>query len=283
MIGERTPLAARLAKIMGEAGRIPKRGQIRSTGGGPSYNFARDPDILDAVIPAMSEAGIMLVPEQARIESVEPTASGKQMIVTLHVQWLVTDGVEEIRFQTFGMGADSGDKAAPKAQTNARKYALLMLLHLATGDDPDEHGSIEQPGRGERAPAAGRRSGSSPAMTPDPVSQLKGQIAEYAREHHLGLDDIQRAADAVGVPKGTTATEEQLRAILGHLSGSGATSDVVAPKEPTIEDVLEASGGELVPPKPGTPEYDALPSGVERASARVYWDARPEEGGEAQE
>ncbi len=39
-------LVAALAKIMGESERIPKRGQIRSMGGGPSYNFARDPDIL---------------------------------------------------------------------------------------------------------------------------------------------------------------------------------------------------------------------------------------------
>jgi recombination protein RecT len=53
------------------------------------------------------------------------------------------------------------------------------------------------------------------------------------------------------------------------------TSSAPAPA-PTLEDVLEVTGGELVPPKKGTAEYDALPSGVERSKARQYWAKHPE-------
>lgn len=51
------------------------------------------------------------------------------------------------------------------------------------------------------------------------------------------------------------------------------TSSGPAPA-PSLDDVLAVSGGEVIPPKPGTPEYKALPSGAERAKARAYWDAR---------
>ena len=51
------------------------------------------------------------------------------------------------------------------------------------------------------------------------------------------------------------------------------TSSGPAPA-PSLDDVLAVSGGEFIPPKPGTPEYKALPSGAERAKARAYWDAR---------
>jgi len=61
------------------------------------------------------------------------------------------------------------------------------------------------------------------------------------------------------------------------LSGSdGPTAPAAAsppppePAQPTLEDVLAASGGELLPPKAGTDEYKAL-GATERAAARAYW------------
>ena len=40
-----------------------------------------------------------------------------------------TDGI--------GQGYDGGDKALSKAQTQARKYALLLALNISTGEDPE--------------------------------------------------------------------------------------------------------------------------------------------------
>lgn len=44
---------------------------------------------------------------------------------------------EEIAFEGWGMGIDSGDKATGKAITAATKYALLKGFRLQYSDDPD--------------------------------------------------------------------------------------------------------------------------------------------------
>ncbi len=48
-------------------------------------------------------------------------------------------------------------------------------------------------------------------------------------------------------------------------------------RAPTFEDVLRVSGGVEVPPAPGSAAYRALPTGVERAAAKAYWEAQPEQ------
>ncbi len=49
-----------------------------------------------------------------------------------------------IEVESFGKGIDSGDKGFGKASTYARKYALMNLYKIATGQDPDEAKSKEQ-------------------------------------------------------------------------------------------------------------------------------------------
>jgi hypothetical protein len=59
---------------------------------------------------------------------------------------------------------------------------------------------------------------------------------------------------------------------------AGAASPPVQPDPaPTLDDVLAVTGGELIPPKPGTAEYRALPNGGERAKAKAWWDAHKDE------
>jgi hypothetical protein len=54
---------------------------------------------------------------------------------------------------------------------------------------------------------------------------------------------------------------------------AGAASPPVQPDPaPTLDDVLEATGGELLPPKPGTEPYKRLPA-PEKAAARAYWQS----------
>jgi hypothetical protein len=49
-----------------------------------------------------------------------------------------------IEVETFGHGLDSGDKGFGKASTYARKYALLNVYKIATGEDPDSHASSQE-------------------------------------------------------------------------------------------------------------------------------------------
>lgn len=47
------------------------------------------------------------------------------------------DTTQFLEVESFGKGVDSGDKGFGKASTYARKYALLNVYKIATGEDPD--------------------------------------------------------------------------------------------------------------------------------------------------
>ena len=70
--------------------------------------------------------------------------------VEVEITLIDTDTGEEKVIHGIGCGMDTGDKAVMKAQTAAVKYAWLMSLQIATGDDPeaDENTdlSTEEPG-----------------------------------------------------------------------------------------------------------------------------------------
>lgn len=255
-------LAARIAGIMGSIGGVEKKGKITSQAGGPQYKFARDSDVLLAVIPKLAEAGIVMVPEHVALLSVEPNMRGTQQIATVRTQWLVTDGKEELRFESLGMGQDSGDKSLPKAQTNARKYGLFMLLHIVTGDDPDEWASapVEQPSAPVRAtvrPEAGVVPPRAPAPAETEQRKLKNSILEAALAHGWSADRVYALGDQVGVPKGADATVPQLEAMLDLIEqpesgeqasareASPATTPALAPDE-----AGQPSVGEVPPSQP---------------------------------
>jgi hypothetical protein len=112
--------------------------------------------------------------------------------------------------------------------------------------------AIEQPGSPHVAPADSPEAGSSgPASGSTPDHDGSGMAVDPATA---------TSAESEAVPPGT---------------------DSAAPPAPSLDDVLAATGGEVIPPKKGTPEYDALPSGVERSAARAYWakhkDPEPEQ------
>jgi hypothetical protein len=80
-------------------------------------------------------------------ESEHDTRSGGTMTtLTVRTTWTLTDGEtgDTAVIQSIGTGADAGDKASPKAQTNAMKYALLMGFLLSTGDDPEQADSSDR-------------------------------------------------------------------------------------------------------------------------------------------
>lgn len=261
-------MAARLARIMGDVGRVEKKGKITSQGSGPNYKFARDADVLEAVNPKLADAGIVLVPEHTELLSLETNLRGTQIIANIKTSWHVTDGKESLRFETLGQGQDSGDKALPKAQSNARKYAFFMLFHIVTGDDPDQHGSVEQPERDSGHPTAGRRVGSSPAVTPSPAQYRREELAALMKERDLGLDEVERMASLIGIPAKTRATNEQMDALIDLVRDGLAERPESLP---VSGGASEAPPPDALPPKPGSSEYTALANAQLKASARAYW------------
>ena len=138
---------------------------------------------------------------------------------------------------------------------------------------------------------------SSPrASAPASNQYRRGELAELMQEHHLSVAAVDAMAKQMNIserPMSDESMDRLIEAIESERAGSAplsapstppadsdaaATAAAPAPPSgaaagtPSFDDILAASGGEEVPPKPGTPEYRALPSGAERAKARAYWD-----------
>lgn len=147
-------LHRKLAEVMAEADRIPKNGTYSGQG---SFKYVLVGDAADAIRKALGERGVSMLPTSVEIvgESEHETRSGGTMTtLSIRTTWTLTDADtgETAVIQSLGTGADSGDKASPKAQTNAMKYALLMGFLLSTGDDPEQSDTSDR-GRPTRTAA----------------------------------------------------------------------------------------------------------------------------------
>lgn len=178
-------VGAKLAWIVGQMERIPKRGFNNQQ----NYAFATESDIVDFVRPYLEVQNLAITwdTELCVIDDVK-TSNGKTMArCIVHVRMNFWDGDhperDPVRGGMFpGMSVDSGDKAVTKALTSAKKYAYLLTFHLSTGEN------LEDPKAHEADPPAnGRRGGGGnqpPAQHPprervqtnpnDPIVQ--GQI-----------------------------------------------------------------------------------------------------------
>lgn len=190
-------LHAKLAEIRGDL-----NGQIRKTGehtqGGPQYKFVEALEVGRQFVEKASALGITMLPEAAWVVNVRPTASGKQTVISIKVDWRVTDSEsgETLVVTSFGEGADNSDKALPKAQTNAMKYAILMLLQAA-GDDPEKD-EPEAPYRRNARRTATRRNaraadreatGDDPVGDDEPLSPPRRNRAAEQAENDEAFDD----------------------------------------------------------------------------------------------
>jgi hypothetical protein len=141
VVAETRSLHRKLAQVMYEAERIPKRGRAPAAMGG--FEFVQVGDAADVIRKALAEHNISMIPTAIDlVDSTEhQTSGGKSMTtVTVRTTWTLTDGDsgESTVIQSMGSGGDMGDKAIPKAQSSAMKYALLMGFLLSTGDDPEQ-------------------------------------------------------------------------------------------------------------------------------------------------
>jgi hypothetical protein len=139
-------LHAKLAEVMVEAERIPKNGQYQGQG---AFKYVMVGDAADKIRTALGSRHVSMLPSGVEVigEAEHATKSGGTMTtLTIRTTWTLTDGEtgETAVIQSIGTGADSGDKASPKAQTNAMKYALLMGFLLSTGDDPEQADSSDR-------------------------------------------------------------------------------------------------------------------------------------------
>lgn len=105
------------------------------------YKYATSADVLEKVNAAFTKQGIatIVVPEIIKDEAVTTTKGTVEHLVTVKIEVTLVDkdSGETAVFRGFGSGQDATDKAVMKAQTAALKYAYMLSLAIATGDDPE--------------------------------------------------------------------------------------------------------------------------------------------------
>jgi hypothetical protein len=105
------------------------------------YKFTSEAEIISAIRQPFMAHGLVLAP--SNVEVLKLAESGKLYRYDLLVTYkcLHTSG-ESLDIVVAASGADSQDKALPKAMTMALKYALIQLMLVARGVDPDQDGDL---------------------------------------------------------------------------------------------------------------------------------------------
>lgn len=124
--------------------------------GRSAYKAVSDYDVTIEVKDAESKYGIVSIPIKQELINSEVVKTikidnGAQRevinyvdIVKMTLRVIDLDNPSDyIDVESFGRGLDTGDKGFGKASTYARKYALLNLYKIATGEDPDKDKSEE--------------------------------------------------------------------------------------------------------------------------------------------
>ena len=169
-----------------------------------------------------------------------------------------------------------------KAETGAVGRALARAGY-GTEDALDLEGDryadapIEQPEQ-----RRGAKASSPNAAAPVQNQYRRGELAQLMKAHRLTVDGVEAIADRLNITE-RPMSDESMDRLIEHIESeragsalepapstpsagssvpAAATGAVPAPPSgtapgiPSMDDILAATGGELIPPKPGTPEYE---------------------------
>lgn len=134
---ENKNIARKLVAVMRECSHVAKNG-INDY---HKYKYATAEDVLQKVNVALGKHNIasVVVPTIESVCEVLNRNDKKERLATVSVQirLIDSDSGEMVDLYGIGSGQDAGDKAIMKAQTAAIKYAYMLSLCIATGDDPE--------------------------------------------------------------------------------------------------------------------------------------------------
>jgi len=165
-----------------------------------NYTFASEKEFIKALRPVMVDNGVTVyVKEMNQIVQTEYTTRNSAVMLRTNIHGVVcfthVSG-SFIDVESYGEGADSGDKSTNKAMTDLYKYALRQTFMIETGDDPDKDAS---------EPA-----GKAPEKKSDPTPLSDETLYDY-----MNGKVIELFAKAWNVEKGAAAVE------VGKLQKSG--------------------------------------------------------------
>ncbi len=137
-------IAKKLVKVMQECSFVPKNG----TNSYHNYKYATAEDVLSAVNKSLAKYGIacIVIPTlESNIDVVNQKGNIEHLAtVSVHIQLIDSESGESVDLFGMGSGQDAADKAVMKAQTAAIKYAFMLSLCIATGDDPEADTAMDE-------------------------------------------------------------------------------------------------------------------------------------------
>jgi hypothetical protein len=178
------PLARKIARIIGQVGKITKNGHNAFHG----YSYANESDLLDAVRQHVADANIAIIPSVLPETYVVTPGQGRnhdEIVTSCLVQFTVIDGDSGVREVGCypGAGSDKLDKGAYKAMTGAEKYFLQKLFLIPTGDDPEKANDAD--GNGNVRPVGAAQQATRPVGAP--VQQPRPTQAAPAATRPVGV------------------------------------------------------------------------------------------------
>ena len=138
--------------VMKEVGYVKRDGQMTY---GEKYTYPSEQAFIQALRPAMIEHGLVIVPstiDNCFTDTYETKRGGEMNLVTITRNYYIIHAASgtSVSVGAGGQGADNGDKAMGKAQTNSLKYVLRNSFLIETGDDPDDTSSATQERKGKK-------------------------------------------------------------------------------------------------------------------------------------
>jgi hypothetical protein len=122
-------IAQRIAAVMGEVDYVQKERKQ-----GMNYSIVSHDAVTAKVRPLLHKHGVIYYPKGLRVQQ-----NGNRTEAVFSVRFEnIDDRSDYIDVETMGYGVDPQDKGPGKAISYGVKYALLKVLGLETGDDPDE-------------------------------------------------------------------------------------------------------------------------------------------------
>ena len=234
-------LAAKKAWVMANLDTIPKNGVY--SGGGKSYNYATDEDVLGTMRPLLAEAGLALQVEMKEAQNVDLTSDKKGAEGTVYttgtkvvrVAYGITLSCSHTGYQEYSQWVADvnialGDKALNAVSIHALKYWLKNTFAAATGEDPDsETGYNDKSHYGQKPPhqkpAAKPEPPSKPTeerelvvISPEQLLQLKQSLADGQFTDQRALAYVNAKLTSKGLPNITDLSQTPVTVLDSLLS-----------------------------------------------------------------
>jgi len=159
------------------------------------YDFVEEAHLISEVRSALIDQGLIMAPCVSQpVQVFTGQGSGGNQTTVVFVQEYslshISGAVWPHRIAVVAAGMDTGDKHVWKASTGASKYALMRLLQLSTGDDPEADGQVDEEHDTQRQPAPRARP-STPRPGPrQSVEDVLGRYDEEAKADSQLLKDV---------------------------------------------------------------------------------------------